>query len=86
MIKLGHSFLALTTIRVLYTPAPIPTSAQPKMGTGLLPTPLSGVATLQPQCVHPLYLLVKQAPIIVTDSPVFIRATALMPLMEVGIS
>ena len=43
IIKLGLSFLALTTTVALYTPSPIPTPTVvwPKVGTGLLPTPSS---------------------------------------------
>ncbi len=40
IVKLDLSFLALTTTGVLYTPEAILTSAQPKVGTGLSPTPL----------------------------------------------
>ena len=43
IIKLGLSFLALTTMVDLYMPSPIPTptSAWLKVGTGLPPTPLN---------------------------------------------
>ncbi len=93
MIKLGLSFLAMTTTRVLYLPAAIwtYTSAQPNVGTGLPPTPSSrGISCICNFKVRDHFIFWYNGhPTMVTDAPVLISTNVLMPstvIMVIGIN